>query len=529
MRKPFKPSMLVVAACAVLTLSACAPVMQARTEKDFTDTAALVEANMRKARAAAADEITKRENGQEVRRPYVAGRSIPLTRESQMPEQLRKSMPVTAFFANAPVALAVALNQVSATTSMSIVAQPDALMPASTFAPKTAATAAQVTAPPTVTLRASETPIWKLLDDIAAQVQAHWRPTPTGAEFFRVETKSFELMTGPQTAATSSSLGKGGGANSAFSSDSKTSYEMKAVNPMDGIKSIVESMLSMGGKFQLANDSQVLLVTDTPEVLARVEEFVRKQNKAMSRRVRMIVEAIEVVAKDNAEFGFDWNLAYNTTTQALSAVSPPTLASQQAGVVNLQQTIGPFSGSSLVIQALNEVGTVVNRRIFPFVTTSGRPITQALRTTFNYVDQVQTTGVASSTNTIIQAPTVTQKDETVGTFLTLVPTVKADGTVFVTIAYDVTTADPLRPYTVGTGASQVTVQQKTINGAGTIQEVPVRSGRAEIIGGIELTTSQTTSRRMGEGVPIIAGGSNVNARTKAVTVLLVTATVEEGI
>ena len=91
------------------------------------------------------------------------------------------------------------------------------------------------------------------------------------------------------------------------------------------------------------------------------------------------------------------------------------------------------------------------------------------------------------------------------------------------------TADPLRPYTVGTGASQVTVQQKTINGAGTIQEVPVRSGRAEIIGGIELTTSQTTSRRMGEGVPIIAGGSNVNARTKAVTVLLVTATVEEGI
>jgi type IVB pilus formation R64 PilN family outer membrane protein len=529
MRILLKLSTLALTAIGTLTLSACAPTLQVKTERDFADTAALVEANMRKSRAAAVDEITKRENEQEVRRPYVAGRSIPLARESQMPEQLRKSVPVTAFFSNTSVGLAVALNQVSASTGMSIVAMPDALMPASVFSPKIATATAQITAPPMVNLRASGTPVWKLLDDIASQVQAHWRPTPTGAEFYRVETKSYELMVGPQTAATSASLGKGGNGNNAFSSDSKTSYDMKAANPMDGIKAIVDSMLSTGGKLHLANDSQILLVTDTPEIHARVEEFVRKQNKSMSRRVRMVVEAIEVVAKDSAEFGFDWNLAYNTTTQALSIGSPPSLAGQQSGVLNLQQTVGPFSGSSLVIQALNEIGTVVNRRIFPFVTTSGRPITQALRTTFNYVDQVQTTSVASSTNSIVQAPTVTQKDETVGTFLTLVPTVKADGTVFVSIAYDVTTADPLRPYTVGTGASQVTVQQKTINGAGTIQEVPIRSGRTEIIGGIELTSSQATSRRLGDGIPIIAGGSNLQSRTKAVTVLLVTATVEEGI
>ena len=124
---------------------------------------------------------------------------------------------------------------------------------------------------------------------------------------------------------------------------------------------------------------------------------------------------------------------------------------------------------------------------------------------------------------------MTQKDETVGTFLTLVPTAKADGTIFLSVSFDVTSAEPLRPFTVGSGASAVTVQQKTINGTGTIQEVPIRSGRTEVIGGVEILNSQSTTRRLGEGVPMVLGGSDSASSTRSVLVILVTAVSEEGI
>ncbi|MGH7461532.1 MAG: hypothetical protein ACREMA_10960, partial [Longimicrobiales bacterium] len=190
----------------------------------------------------------------------------------------------------------------------------------------------------------------------------------------------------------------------------------------------------------------------------------------------------------------------------------------------------PFAGTRVVVKALNEIGTVVNRRFFPFLTTSGRPVTQAIRSTFNYVDQVQATAaVASSSTAVAQAPTVTQKDETVGTFVTMVPTAKSDGTIFLSLSFDLTSAQPLVPFTVGSSGSSVTVQQKTIDGTGVIQEVPIRSGQTVVVGGIESQTSQDSLRRLFNGAPLVLGGSNAAKVTKTRMVLLVTALTEEGI
>lgn len=527
MKAHLQKTVFLLAAAGVL--SACAPSLKSRNSADHDEAASLVRSRQQQMRSQILEAEARRLASQEVSRPYVAGKSIPMSRDARMPDPLRASVPVTAYFANTPVDLATALRQISTTTNINITATPDALMPPAAFSSKTGVSSPPVFAPALVSLRANGTPLWKLLDDIAAQVQASWRPTQNGAEFYRVETRSYELMTIPQVAATSASLGRNGSGSNAFNSDSKTSFTMKDANQIDGIKTTVDSMISTGGKFSISVENQTLVVTDTPQAHARIENFVKRQNKVMTRRVRMLVEAIEVVSKDGSDFGIDWNLVYNTTSSALSGSSPSGLTSAQAGTINLTQMVGPLTGSGVVIKALNEIGTVVNRRVFPFITSSGRPITQALRTTFNYVDQVQTTAIASSTTAVTQAPTVSQKDETVGTLLTLVPNAKTDGTVFLSVSFDVTSAEPLRPYTVGTGANAVTVQQKTINGSGVIQEVPVRNGRTEVIGGIELLTAQNTSRRLGEEVPILAGGSNSSTSSKSVTVLLVTAVIEEGI
>lgn len=512
------------------TLVACSSTNQLKVEAD----AAAASEQIATQRAALNQSILNAEkdrlSAQDVQKPYLAGNSRPLARGVNMPEVLRKPTPVTALYQRGAVDLSIALSQLSEAAGISITATPDALLPAGQFATRTGASAAPNTAPTRVVVQAVGQPLWTVLDDIARQSQTSWRPVSGGAEFYRVETKVFYLSAIPQTASTSASLGRNGG-STAFESQSKTSFETKEQNLISGLKESIKAMLSQGGTSTISPESQTVVVTDTKEALDRVEVFIKEQNKSMSRRVRGVIEAIEVVDKSSSEFGVDWNVLYNTASQAVKIGTVASLVGTQAGLIGITDTNGGMSnGSSVVIKALNEVGTVVNRRSFPFMTTSGRPLTQAIRTTFNYVDQVQTTpSVASSANTATAAPTVVQKDETVGTFVTLVPTAKPDGTIFLSVSFDVTSAQPLVPFTLGSSGSGVTVQQKTIDGTGVIQEVPLRSGQTIVVGGIETQTSQSNARRLGYGTPLLAGGSDTSKITKSRMVLLVTAITEEGI
>lgn len=481
-------------------------------------------------RAAAMESEKKRLAAQDVQHPYIAGNTLPLAREVAMPEVLRKSVPVTALYQKGPVDLETALRQLSEASGILITASADALLPAAAFSPRTAVAASPVQPPVRIALPSEPTPLWRLLDDIGRQAQLSWRPAVSGAEFYRVETRVFQLSGTPQVASTAASLGRNGGSNSIFESTSKTGFETKDQNQFKGFMATIEAMLSTGGKAQLSNESQTLVVTDTPANLQRVASFVEQQNKTMSRRVRVVLEVVEVVDRDSSELGLDWNIIYGSANRALKNIAPASLTSAQSGTLSLGPTTGPFAGSNLVVKALNEVGVVVNRRFFPFLTTSGRPVTQAIRTTFNYVDQVQATAAPAGSSVIsAQAPTVTQKEETVGTFVTVVPTAKNDNTIFLSISFDLTSAQPLIPFTVGSADASVTVQQKTIDGTGFIQELPIRSGQTVLVGGLEAQTAQDSNRRIGANAPIVFGGSNSAKVTKSRLVLLATAVAEEGI
>lgn len=515
---------------AALVLAGCANAPQV-TRRDAAAANEQLTASHEAFRAAALQSEAKRLAAQDVQRPYIAGNTRPLAREIAMPEVLRRSVPVVALYQRGPVDLETALRQIGEASGVLITATSDAMLPPAAFSPRIGVQASPVSPPVRIVVPSEAVPLWRLLDDVARQAQLSWRPVPSGAEFYRVETRVFQLAGTPQVANTSASLGRNGGQNSIFESSSKTGFETKDQNQFKGFMAAVDAMLSVGGKAQLANESQTLVVTDTPANLERISAFVREQNKIMSRRVRVMLEVVEVVDKDSSELGLDWDLVYGSAKRALDSVSPASLVSAQVGTLSLGPTKGPFAGSNLVVKALNEVGVVVNRRFFPFLTTSGRPVTQAIRTTFNYVDQVQATAqpAGSTVVTTQQAPTVTQKEETVGTFVTVVPTAKSDGSIFLSISFDLTSAQPLVPFTVGSEGAQVTVQQKTIDGTGFIQEVPIRSGQTVLVGGLESQTAQDNTRRLGSGAPILFGGSNAAKVAKSRLLLLVTAVTEEGI
>ncbi len=511
------------------TATGCAVKTQATVEKNRTDAQGTIDQKQAGFRAMVAESEQRRIEAQEVNRPFLAGEVRPLARAVQMPEQLRKSVPVTALFQRSPVDFETAMRQISEATGMRITATPDAMLPPAAFSMRIGGQASvPVMGPARVVLSAQGVPLWALLDDVARQAQVSWKPLPDGAEFFRVETRVFELSAIGQVANTSATLGRNAGSNATFESQSKTSFASKDLNVLASIQASVDAMLTTGGKSILSNESQTLIVTDVPHIVEKVGRYIEEQNRSLSRRVRVLVEAIEVVDKDGSEVGLDWALIYNAANSALKINSPSSVTGTQAGSFALSATTGRFAGTSPVIKALNEVGVVVNRREFALLTTSGRPVTQAIRSTFNYIDQVQLNSIASSASTI-QTPSVTQKDETVGTFMTIVPTARSDGSIFLSLSFDQTTAQPLVPLQIGPASSSVILQQKVIDGSGVIQEVPIRSGQAVVVGGFESNVSQNTIRRLANGVPMIAGGSDQAKVTKTKMVLLVTAVIEEGV
>ena len=498
------------------------PVQQARV----VDQIAIAKASVQDAEAV-------RLAQQDVAKPYLVGKSRPIAREVSLPEPLRQNVNVTALFSRDGVDLATAARQLSDATRMVITLTPDASLSAAQFGPRlsTAAPAGPGGATNSrgaiVLPNLANSPLWRVLDEVARQSGTQWRVAGAGVEFYRTVTKVFSLAGLPSIANTTASLGRNAGQNAVFESQSKTGFSTKDQDQLTGILRVVEAMLTQGGRAQLSLENQSLVVTDTPASLEKIEEYVEKQNRAASRRVRLVVEALEVVAKDNSEAGIDWNIVYAATGGTVGQASAGSLVGAQAGSLTLGVTSGRFAGTNLVLKALNEVGTVVNRRTFPLITRSGRPVTQALRTTFNYVDSVQVTGATSST-TNAPAPSVKQAEETVGTFLTLVPIARDDGQSFLSLSFDMTSADPLVPFTVGSGSSSVTVQQKTINGTGVIQEIALRSGQTMIVGGVESILGQVNERRLASGAPMLLGGSDKSSQQKSHMVLLVTAVSEEG-
>lgn len=519
-------SSLVLAGCAVTP----APVVQATEDQ--------AKAVLERAAQALQEAEAQRIAQQDVNKPFLAGAIVSLPREVVLPEALKRNVRVSAIFNAGGVDLATAVRQLSTATRVPISVTPDALMSASAFGPRLGTqgapgpgSAPQIGGMPGIgpiqlSAIAQDMPLWTLLDEVARQAHVSWRPAGQGAEFYRTETRVFKI-TGLSTVATTNASSGRSGTTAAFSSDSKTSFSLEKQDPVAGMRATIEALLTQGGRATVSGDDQTVVVTDTPEALARVASYIEQSNKAQARSVRLVIEAIEVVAKDNQDFGVDWNLVYSSLASgAVSSTGLARLASSQANALTLSPTSGRFVNSSVVLRALSDVGTVVSKRTFPLVTRSGRPATHTLRSTFNYVDQVQAV-TSTGLTTAAPAPTVTQKEETVGTVLTLIPKSMDNGQIFLNMSFDVSTAEPLTPFTVGSSSNGVTVQQKVINAHGALQEVSMRSGETVLLGGIDVTTAGQNQRRLAPGAPLAVGGSDQTTYRRSHIVILVTALAED--
>lgn len=478
------------------------------------------------------DSQQARRAAQDVARPWLVGRSQPLARELTLPTALQANVNTTLLFAEGAMDLAALAQRITAATNIPVHVRPDALLGLDRFLPRlgnAGASSPALAAPTTVALAGGPEPLARILDRIGARLGVAWRYENARIEFYRTETRVFNVRSLTLNASAQASLGLGGRNESeGFVSTSRTSLDSPAHDVLGVIRARIEPFLSRAGVLVAESGASAsIVVTDTPDVLNRIALYLERENRALTRRVRLVFEELTVVVQDSAEAGLDWNLVFSSAKVA-AAMSMPGSALAEAGALGIGLNEGPFKGSDAVVKALSRVGRVVRRSSFPVLTLNRRPVTHAVRTTFSYIDKVQTTALGQSAGIALPSVSVSQREETVGSLLTLVPDAQDDGQILLSVAYDNTVAQPLKSVSFGSKDNPLQLQQITIDGNGTVQQVALQPGQPLIISGFDRKHEETEGRRLNPGIPLALGGSDHASSQQLTTVMLVTAQLEEG-
>jgi type IVB pilus formation R64 PilN family outer membrane protein len=474
---------------------------------------------------------------QNIDKPWLMGRAVPLAREVSLPTALRTKIDTTLMYRDGRVDLTTLAERITQATNIPVRIKPEALLPADHFLPRLTSTTGQTasTGMTQVQLPMGARPLPEVLDMISRRLGVLWRYHDRALEFYRTETRVFDVRSLTLSAHADARLGRTANSKSGgFDNSSRTSLVASEQHVLLAIQQRLEPFLTRSAIIAAQpGASTSIVITDTPEVLGEIARYLERENRIMTRRVRLIFEEITLVTNQDAEFGLDWDSLWEQGKVAASLTS--TFAGASIAGATTMVTARPSSvvRSQAILKALSKYGTVLRHVTIPVLTLNRRPVTHAIRTTFSYIDQVKSTQTADNGSSVTRAGlgsvSVSQKEETVGAFLTLVPDAQENGQILLSVAYDNTVAQPLKSLVVGEPNSRLQIQQITIDGHGTVQQVALKAGQPMLISGFDSKHDESERTRLTPEAPLALGGRDRAKQGRTATLMIVTAQVEEGI
>ncbi|WP_394060404.1 hypothetical protein [Alcaligenes sp. WGS1538] len=472
------------------------------------------------------NDAEQRRRRQSVDRPWVAGSAVPLGRDKSLPAVLRAARKVTLALAEPLPGLDQLAQRIAHLSGLPVFVSPEALLPAADFLPRLASAvpAADRTHTERGRLHLEQRTLADLLDHLCAAYGVNWRYRQGRIEFFRTETRHFQLRILQQDLDAQAGIGGSGQAGEAW----QTRLSAAPVSLMESLRLRVEAFLSRAGTVAAApGPSSLLVVTDTPERLDAVGRYLDLENRQLARRVRLVFEEISLSLSDQQQMALDWNLLFQKAGLAWGLGSPGETLSAAVTLQGRSER-GAWAGTEGFLQALAEQARVVRRQSFPIFALNRRPASHSLRTRFTYVDKVEAAALSAGAQLSLPAVSVSQKEEAVGAMLTVVPDIQDDGRILLTIAYDSTVAQPLRTLSFGDRSHPLQLQQVTIDGNSLMQQVSVLPGQTWLIAGHDRVLDQDEQTRAGPDLPWLLGGSRQVRSQTVRTLLLLTAYLEEG-
>ena len=357
------------------------------------------------------------------------------------------------------------------------------------------------------------------LDLLAAKANVSWEWKNNTIRIFKYETKTYniaalagKLSTNNAVTMTGAASGDSQQGSTTDNSNSQGLTKTSSLTRWDEVSKYILSMMSPNGTYAPLESAGLVSVTDTPSVHKTLEVAISDLNKIISQPIYMNVNIYAVTKNDVDSYGIDWNLAWGTANNKWNLGYQNAGNTGTTGNLTIGLIKGPWSGSSVMINALSSLGkaSIVNE--FALTTLNGSPVPISTNRRQGYIQSVKT-----STNGDGEAPSVEVEQGAVyaGTNLIAIPKIQPNGSILLDFSMNLNDIQEIVDFTTGSGDYQQTVQIPNTTQDSISQTVSLQSGQTLVLSGLKQTTATSQNSGVGKSTNYLLGGKrNANAGEK---------------
>ena len=378
-----------------------------------------------------------------------------------------------------------------------------------------------------------------LLSQVATDLDLLWYYDKNSIVFYETETKTFTLY----------ALGTEVAYQTSVSTDDANEVALEStLKEWDEVEKAISSIIGKADNadFTVSRSLGTITVTASPSVLARVGEYIERQNKRLSQLITIDVKVLQVTISNDSAFGLNLAAAINSTS-GLNIVANPknNLASTEASSMNiavLSNTVSALTGathmeggtlvegaytqdqimngslagaagSNALIEALAKQGKVSLVTNVGVTTRSNRVAPVSNTRTTGYIKRFE-----SRNFTTVESSTVDQDDLETGFTMQLLPNVLENGKILLLFRMSVRELLRMSTQTIG----EVTLQLPEVEERSFMQEVIMESGQMLVVSGFEKQTNEDTRYGLGDPDFMALSGSRETSATREVLVVILT-------
>ncbi|MFC6299096.1 PilN family type IVB pilus formation outer membrane protein [Pseudomonas sp. CCM 7893] len=329
--------------------------------------------------------------------------------------------------------------------------------------------------------------------------------------------------------ATGSGSGSGGGgsttgASGESGSNQSTTVTIKTSLIGDIVKN-VKTMLSQQphGRMFLSRSTGTLTVSDRPEVLSNVAQYLKSINRSITRQVLFNVKIFEVTLSDRDQTALNWTAVYTSLHNKWGFSLKNAATGISTGAVSgslsiLDTSKSPWAGSNVIMKALSEQGRISNVRSPSITTLNLQPAPIQIGNVKSYVASSSTTTTASvGSSTSLSPATITS-----GFNMMLLPRIIDQDNMLLMITLSMSSKPTFTTFS-SNGASVQTADYDTKN---LSPKVKLRSGQTLVLTGFEENSENATKSGVGDPGFLGLGGSRIRNTDHTVLVVLITPVVD---
>ncbi len=378
-----------------------------------------------------------------------------------------------------------------------------------------------------------------LLSQVATDLDLLWYYDKTAIVFYETETQTFTLY----------ALGTDVSYQSSVQTDDGNQVFLETtLKEWDEVESTITSIIGKAenASFNVSRSLGTITVTAPPSVLARVGDYIARQNKRLSQLVTIDVKVLQVSITNDSAFGLNLAAAINSAS-GLNIVANPknNLATTEASSMNIavlsnsvsaltgmthmengssvsgaytqdqinNGSLSGVAGSTALIEALAKQGKVSLVTNVGVTTRNNRvaPVNNTKST--GYIKRFE-----SRNFTTVESSTVDQDNLETGFSMQLLPNILENGKILLLFRMSVRELLKMSTQTIG----EVTLQLPEVEERSFMQEVIMESGQMLVVSGFEKQTNNDKRYGLGDPDFMLLSGSRETAAQRDVLVVILT-------